>query len=235
MEENKYSSFTSVTREKRPIYESKWETPRIKAKESRISSRLAGLKNKVEEMPESYKKLLVRTAVCAILVLGIWGIRNLDYDVTNRISDGIVKATADEPAATDDDEDLGKLKFVSGEEVLATEGYSLPVTGEVVESFSDTEKDVKIKSEQAAKVNAILSGVVVKTTEDSVVIENENGTVTTYTGLVPGVVAGDKVKNSDSIGTLEGEILCLETVSGIGYIDSLDASELNSALDHIES
>ena len=137
------------------------------------------------------------------------------------------------------EEDLGKLKFVNGEEQgdavgVSSSSYSLPLEGEVVQSFSDSGKDVSIKGEDSARVNAILSGVVVKTTSDSVVVENANGTKSTYTGVIPSVSAGDEVKNSDMLGQLSGEVLCLETVSGIGYVDSLSMQDMTEATAKIE-
>jgi hypothetical protein len=152
----------------------------------------------------------------------------MDSRITNRVSGGIENATSGE---TEIDEDLGGLKFVNGEEVTETSGYSLPLEEEIIESFSNTEKDVKIQSEANANVKAILAGTVIEVTQEKIVIENENGMQTTYTGIVPSVTAGDKVKNADVIGQLSGEVLCLETVSGVGYVDSLDAAELNETGD----
>lgn len=103
-----------------------------------------------------------------------------------------------------------------------------------MESFSDSGKDVSIKGEGSARVNAILPGVVVKTTSDSVVVENINGTKSTYSGVIPSVSAGDQVRNSDMLGQLSGEVLCLETVSGIGYVDSLSMQDMTEASAQIE-
>ena len=93
---------------------------------------------------------------------------------------------------------------------------------------------MSIKGESSARVNAILSGVVVKTTSDSVIVENENGTKSTYNGVIPSVSAGDTVKNSDMLGQLSGEVPCLETVSGIGYVDSLNMQDMTEPTAQIE-
>jgi len=208
------------------------------AKDRKKSSLWDGWENirkKADAVPSSYKKLLRNTVVCAILAFGLWGIKSVDSTLTNSISDGVKDATASEMQM---DEDMGRLKFVNGEivedptEVSADtkSTYSLPLEGEVVQSFSESQKDVQIKSEENAKVMAILSGTVIKTTGEAVVIENDNGTQTTYQGLIPTVKAGDAVENSDQIGKLAGEVLCLETVSGIGYVDSLNSSEINQTV-----
>ena len=59
-----------------------------------------------------------------------------------------------------------------------------------------------------------------------VTITNENGTTTTYEGIVPTVSVGDAVKNDDQVGKLAGEELTLTTMGGSGYMDSLDAGEI---------
>ena len=175
----------------------------------------------------SYKKLLSRTAVCLVLALGIWGIKALDTQVANEFTGEITSTVTEEES-----EQLGRLQFVNGETEF---NYSLPLEGEVVESFAESERDVSIKSEQQAQVKAILSGTVVKTSTDSIVINNANGTQTTYTGIVPSVLAGDVVESAQVIGSLQEEILCLETVSGVGYLDSLDEEQLEQAAMQIES
>ncbi len=182
---------------------------------------------KAENLPVSYKKLLSRTAVCLVLALGIWGIKALDTQVANEFTGEITSTVTEEES-----EQLGRLQFVNGETEF---NYSLPLEGEVVESFAESERDVSIKSEQQAQVKAILSGTVVKTSTDSIVINNANGTQTTYTGIVPSVLAGDVVESAQVIGSLQEEILCLETVSGVGYLDSLDEEQLEQAAMQIES
>ncbi len=190
----------------------------------------------MKEAPESYRRLVRRAMVCAVLALGIWAVKSMDTAVSQQIIGGVESATGSE---MEKEEDLGKLKFVNGEEQgdavgVSSSSYSLPLEGEVVQSFSDSGKDVSIKGEDSARVNAILSGVVVKTTSDSVVVENANGTKSTYTGVIPSVSAGDEVKNSDMLGQLSGEVLCLETVSGIGYVDSLSMQDMTEATAKIE-
>ncbi|MBQ9941624.1 MAG: hypothetical protein IJP03_01315 [Christensenellaceae bacterium] len=177
----------------------------------------------------TYSRLVRNTAVCLLLALGIWGLKAME----SPLAEDIRAATTDVSA----DEDLGRLHFVDGMEegqVTAVDGpaytYNFPLQGEVVASFADTAKDVTIKSEENAQVGAILSGTVVKTTKDTVVVKNDNSTQTTYQGVVPTVAAGDVVKSGAQLGHLAGEALCLETVSGIGYVDSLDADELNTAV-----
>ena len=189
-------------------------------------------RKKGEAMPHTYKKLLRNTAICALLAFGIWGIKSMDTTIANNVSQGIEEATSSEMQM---DEDLGRLKFVNGEEqsdatAVSASAYSLPLEGEVVETFSETEKGVKIKSEANTDVSSILSGTVIKTTQDTVIVENNNSTQTTYQGLIPTVTAGDQVTTAQTIGKLSGEVLCLETVSNIGYVDCLSAKDVNETV-----
>lgn len=200
-----------------------------------LKSGWKSVRKKVQEAPEGYRKLARRAMVCAVLALGIWAVKSMDTAVSSQIIGGVESATGSE---LEKDDDIGQLKFVSGQqgEAVSVSGslYSLPLEGEVVESFSDSGKDVSIKGEGSARVSAILPGVVVKTTSDSVVVENINGTKSTYSGVIPSVSAGDQVRNSDMLGQLSGEVLCLETVSGIGYVDSLSMQDMTEASAQIE-
>ncbi|MEY8382429.1 hypothetical protein AALG83_04580 [Christensenellaceae bacterium 44-20] len=200
-----------------------------------LKSGWKSVRKKVQEAPEGYRKLARRAMVCAVLALGIWAVKSMDTAVSNQIIGGVESATGSE---LEKDDDIGQLKFVSGQQgdAVSVSGslYSLPLEGEVVESFSDSGKDVSIKGEGSARVSAILPGVVVKTTSDSVVVENINGTKSTYSGVIPSVSAGDQVRNSDMLGQLSGEVLCLETVSGIGYVDSLSMQDMTEASAQIE-
>ena len=225
----KMQSFSSMTRSEAyaRIVQKQSTTVQRKEEVQKKGTRLVKFQLKGKKIPKKYHKLLRNTAACLVLALGIIGIRSLDTTVSNQIMDGLEAASSSEIEM----EETGRLKFVNGENDTAVMAqYSLPLEGQVVESFAETEKDVKIMSEENAAVRAILSGTVVKTTADSIVIENTNGTRTTYSGIVPTVAAGDIVNHSDTVGQLEGEILCLETISGIGYVDSLDVKELNETV-----
>lgn len=185
---------------------------------------------RAEEAVLGSRGLWRRTAACLLLVLGILGVKALGSKTAQQF---LGDAASVLQSTTVEDEELGRLHFVNG---TATDGaYSLPLEGEVVQSFAESEREVSIQSEQHAEVKAILAGTVIKTSQDSVVVNNANGTQTTYTGLKPTVLAGDAVQSAQVIGSLHEEVLCLETVSGIGYVDSLDAAQLREAAGTIES
>lgn len=165
------------------------------------------------------KRLLVNTAVCAGLALGILCLSAVDSEVTGTVANGISKAVSSELIL---DEDLGRLHFVDA---------SLPVAdGEVAAVFAENGRDVRISGAAAAEVMAVLSGIVAETGEDSIVISNDNGTRSIYTGVVPQVSAGERVEEHGVIGTLAEDSLVLETVGGAGFVDPLSEKELTETM-----
>lgn len=122
------------------------------------------------------------------------------------------------------DEDLGKLKFVSDEV------YTEPLEkSDVVSVFSDNDRTSGLSGEKNAEVKAILAGKVYEIGEDCVVMENNNSTVTKYSGIKPCVHAGESVNSAQVIGYLRENSLELETSCATGYIDSLNKEEVLTA------
>ncbi len=174
---------------------------------------------KQTEPDDRPKKMLVNSAVCAALAMGILCLSAVDSDVTNAITSGLSKAASSELVM---DEDLGRIQFVD---------TTLPVAdGEVVSVFSENGRDVQVSGEPSAEVMAVLSGTVAAAGEDNVVIQNDNGTRSIYSGVLPSVSAGDHVKENDVIGKLGEEVLALETVGGAGFVDSLSEKELTETM-----
>lgn len=164
-------------------------------------------------------KILVNSAVCAALAMGILCLSAVDSDFTNMITNGISRAATSELVM---DEDLGRIQFVN---------TSLPVAdGEVVSVFSESGRDVQVSGEPSAEVMAVLSGTVAAAGEDNIVIQNDNGTRSVYSGVMPSVSAGDRVRENDVIGKLAEEVLALETVGGAGFVDSLSKKELTETM-----
>ena len=160
-------------------------------------------------------------AICAFLIAGIWAIAALDANVKNNISSREFGVSSSELI---NDEELGQLKFVGNDEVF-------PVDGEVVTTFSESGSKVELSAEPAAQVRAVLSGTVARVENGVVTISNDNGTRSIYTGMDSSVSEGEHVETAQVIGTLSDELLALETVSGIGYVDSLDRKELTETMD----
>lgn len=182
-----------------------------------VSQRREVGKKKESDRP---MKLIRRSAVCAVLAVGLLCLSAMDTDFTNTISNGVKKAATSEMVL---DEDLGRIHFVDTE---------LPLSdGTVVTTFSESGKEVSLRGEEAAEVMAVLPGLVAVSSENVIVVSNDNGTRSTYTGVIPSVSAGDRVGENQVIGKLAEEVLALETVSGIGYVDSLNEKELTETMD----
>lgn len=165
------------------------------------------------------KKLIRRSAVCAALALGILCLSSMDTDFSNTVSNGLHRMATSEMVL---DEDLGRIQFVD---------TGLPLSdGEVVTTFSESGKEVSMSGEAEASVMAVLPGTVSVAADNVVVIQNDNGTRSTYTGIEPTVAAGDHVGTDQVIGNLAGEVLALETVGATGYVDSLDEKELTETM-----
>jgi len=175
------------------------------------------------------QKLMRNLGILAVAAFGLWGIVAMESDKNVDAKNISSSQTAQE---IEYDEEFGKLKFVSaGEEQVisvSADGYSFPMEGEVVTTFAETGTQVIIKSETAGcTVRSISSGTVSKTGDNYVVIHNADGSLTTYTGLRPGLMAGDLVESGNIIGQLSDKELTLHTVSGVGYVDPLDAGSFS--------
>ncbi len=172
----------------------------------------------------SWRRKIFNSAVaCAIIALGVLGMSVVDTAFTNEVTDGLRAALNSEMI---NDEDLGKLRLVGSQlETEATEASArevvIPLDGEIVATFAQTGMDVVIKSDEREPVRAIYGGLVVKTMTATLVVENDNGTQTTYEGVLPGIKAGTNVIKGTTLGQLEEDTLTLTTVSHVGYIDSL--------------
>ncbi|MBR3843408.1 MAG: hypothetical protein IKM38_09105, partial [Christensenellaceae bacterium] len=92
-----------------------------------------------------------------------------------------------------------------------------------METFAENGEYSLIESEAMEPVFALMSGTVAETGSDYMIIANENGTKTSYIGLIPGHKAGAQILQNEAIGQLTGNTLTLKTIGGIGYLDSLAA------------
>lgn len=188
------------------------------------------LKKRSDQMPPRYKKLVRNTLVCAIIALSIWGIKNIDTQLTNQVSAGIQDAVTSEFQV---DEDLGRLKFVMNDgAVSASSGdvveYSVPVEGQVLETFASTGEDVRIQCKPQAVVNSMLAGTVLEAAEDSVCVKNDNGTLTIYQGIKPCVSMGDKLQSADPVGEALEDEISIKSSMGSEYIDSLSMKAITA-------
>ena len=153
-----------------------------------------------------------------MLAVGILALRAMNTPVTGKTGGGLEETSGSQLVQ---DKELGKLEFVSAK-ALDQSVFCYPVDGEVVMTFAQTNREVVLEAPERAPVSAVLTGTVAKTGKTEILIENDNGTQTTYQGVVPGVKAGATVSAAQVIGQMAEEKLSLTTVGGIGYVDSLD-------------
>lgn len=159
------------------------------------------------------RKLARNAVICIALLVCLMAVKTLD--------DGEDDALSVDSSELIQDEDLGKLQFVS------ENSFSNPLEdGEVVFVFSNDNMSVKVAAKSEDRVHSVLDGRVTEIGQDSVKMENVNGTVTEYSGLRPCIHAGEEVLSSQVIGYLIDEELTLTTVGGTGYIDTLDMQEM---------
>lgn len=184
------------------------------------------MQNRPKTNNVNYRRAVLNIAACLLIVAGAVTLKNLN---TDELEKNIVATMASEYAA---DEDFGRLQLVNGNtiipssEVFSGSIFSLPMAGKVTETFSETGKYAVITGQTDAPVMAILPGTVTMTDKGTVIVENDNGTQTTYMGVTPAVKAGSHLISGQYIGQLTGENLRLTTASGVGYIDSLNEVEL---------
>lgn len=191
----------------------------MKENKTKTTEFISGRRKSMKKEENRPQKLIRRSAICAVLAVGILCLGALDADFTDRIANGLKRAATSEMVL---DEDLGRIHFVD---------TGLPISeGEVVSTFSETGKEVSLIGEESADVMAILPGTVAVSSENVIVVRNANGTRSTYTGVKPKVKAGETIRQAQVIGTLAEEVLALETVGATGYVDSLDEKELTETM-----
>ena len=174
---------------------------------------------RTKEDTDRPRKLIRRSAICAALAVGLLCLSAMDTDFTNTISNGLKSAATSEMIL---DEDLGRIQFVD---------TGLPVTdGQVVTTFSESGREVSVRGEETASVMSVLPGIVAVASDETIVVSNDNGTRSTYTGVTPVVSPGDRVAENQVIGRLSAEALALETVGATGFVDSLDKKELTETM-----
>ena len=174
-------------------------------------------KNRDDSNDTASKKLARNAVICFALLICLMAVKTFGGDVPKESQ----SASSSEMIM---DEDLGKLKFVGDIE------YSDPLKeAEVVSAFSESGINTSLSAKKDSQVTAVLSGVVTEIGDDSLVMENCNGTLTEYSGIKPSVHAGENVDSAQVLGSLTDEKLTLTTVGQTGYIDTMDKDELTTA------
>ena len=184
---------------------------------------------KDDKNEERIRGLMLKTAVCAVIVLSILVLKSIDTPLTS----GVIAGINDTNQNTTIDEDIGKLKFVDnteGDVSVSTDAseFVFPVEGKITAKFGEGEsKGISIETAQGANVINAVSGSVfnIEDNENSdghiVTIKNKDGSEASYYGVFPIVKEGDTVGSGDLIGTLSGKVLKFEIYVNGEAVDPL--------------
>ena len=184
-----------------------------------------------DEMDISYKRLLVKTGICAAIAIAILVISSLETPSANNITQTISQTVNHE---FDIDEDIGRLKFVQSLDDEVQSVFSArpdasmvyPADGEVVTRFGQGGSVGVRMTAQTESILCIAKGTVtaVGTINDAgyVTIMLDSGETVAFYNVVPEVKVNDIVMPGQSLGTLSGKYLYFEMRQGEEYIDPLE-------------
>ena len=204
-----------------------WESRRPATQlEPKVRTRMHALKH--EEKADAgfikYKRLLIKTGICAGILLLIFMLKSIDTPITNDITDGIRTAVSHELEI----DEIGRLKFVSNDaqetaepamSSAIAEGYVFPIEGMVELAFGESgSKGVVIRPIGEETVLAAGSGVVrgIDAQEGWMEIALADGAKLVYRGVVPQAEKGKSVYPGEAVATLAGETLYVELLTSAG-------------------
>ncbi|MEI6101121.1 MAG: M23 family metallopeptidase [Eubacteriales bacterium] len=93
---------------------------------------------------------------------------------------------------------------------VKSEGLPYPLDGIVTTTFAQSKSGVIITATDSTQVKSIKAGKVSKTSENYMVIQNGDSSVTTYYGVAASVKKGDSVQAGQEIGKLLSQTLYVE-------------------------
>ena len=181
-----------------------------------------------DEVDAGYKRLLIKTGICAVIAITILVISSIDTPVTNSITEAIDDTINHE---FDIDEDIGKLRFVKSLDAETQSVFSAmpetaviyPTDGGVVTAFGDSGSSGVRFEQTGSPIVSIAKGAVtaVGTIDDMgyVKIELDAGETAIFYNVEPCVQVDDIVYAGQTIGDAMGDYLYLEMKSGDDYID----------------
>jgi murein DD-endopeptidase MepM/ murein hydrolase activator NlpD len=225
--------FTSEIKKNEPIT---WKT-----KAAKFAQR-AGIPVKTEEerktpaRPEmkdedlKYRRLLIKTGICAAIAVVILGIASINSPAAETITDTIGETVNHE---FDIDQDIGRLKFVDN---LNDETQSVfsplpdnmavyPAEGEIVTAFGQSGSKGMRMDPVGTQVLSIAKGTVEYTGEIDgagyLKVKLDSGETAYYYNVDPVVKADDIVRPGQQIGDLSGDYLYVEIKDGDTYVDPI--------------
>lgn len=184
--------------------------PRIRWESSQRTTKRTGNKG------EGFKanSLLIRTAVCALLLAVVLLIVYGDIPVTNRMKTGLVSALTFE---IDVDKSLGKLKFVQSNDstiksVMSSSGsvdMQLPVKNAVVVSnYSEANKSMVFEAAELTDIVCPSAGIIENVDSDrefTITIDHGNDvkSVLTFNGAMAVIKEGGVLGKGDYVGIID--------------------------------
>lgn len=175
-----------------------------------------------------YRRLLIKTGICAAIAVVILGIASINSPAAETITDTIGETVNHE---FDIDKDIGRLKFVDN---LNDETQSVfsplpdtiavyPAEGEIVTAFGQSGSKGMRMDPVGTEVLSIAKGTVEYTGEIDgagyLKVKLDTGETAYYYNVDPLVKADDIVKPGQQIGNLTGDYLYVEIKDGDTYID----------------
>ncbi len=181
-----------------------------------------------DDVDPAYRKLLIKTGICAGLAIVLLVISSIDTPEAQNITDTMDQVVAHE---FDIDKDIGRLKFVQtldeSEAVFSAQPGALavyPADGRVVTAFGEAgSKGVRIEAK--GDVSCIAKGTVIVVGEVGsmgyVELMLDTGETLVYHNIEPSVQVDDIVMPGQAVGVVSGNYLYLEMLSGDEYVDPL--------------
>lgn len=178
---------------------------------------------------KKYRSMLIKTAVCAGILLAIFAIKSFNTPASNDIISGVKTVINHEV----DIDEIGRLKFVSTDEAGAVpvmsaaidREYVFPIDGKVETEFNEQiGGGVLIRSIGSKEVVSASSGVVgeINKQQGYIRIEHEDGLIAVYQGVVPMVEEGDTVATGQQIASLLNDELNISLTHEGVEIDPID-------------
>ena len=184
-----------------------------------------------DEVDIGYKRLLVKTGICAAIAIAILIISAVSPPgVQQQPAEAAEDALSQE---FDIDKDIGRLKFVqtldeeveSVMSVLPDSVAVYPSDGEVVTAFGQSgSKGVRFSSEGSTAYSIAKATVTAMGEIDGqgyVKLLLDTGETALYCNIEPNVLVDDIVMPGQAIGTLTGDYLYVELKSGEEYVDPI--------------
>lgn len=237
----KIEGFTNVTKSRRRAWKERAAdiAQKMGAKRIRRNPAEEAKSTKHHDVDAGYRRLLIKTGVCAGIAIIILAISSINTPEANNITQAINQAVNHE---FDIEEDIGRLKFVQSLDEELQNVFSptpeaaivFPADGEVVTSFGEGgSKGVRIAPE-GTQIVSIAKGTVtsVGTIDDKgyVKVALDTGQTVTFHNIIPVVLVDDIVLPGQPVGDVAGEYLYLEMKDGEEFIDPIDYIQKQSAM-----